>query len=129
MRRWRDESDAGRRETNFRDPGINFAAGKLTAFAGLRALGHLDLEFARVDEIFARHAEAAARDLLDGAIARVAVGILHITRGIFSAFAGVALAAEAIHRNGERFVCFLADRAVGHRAALEAFYDGLDRFD
>src|SRR5688572_33481395 len=115
MRRRRDEANAGSRETNFCDPGINFAARKLTAFARLRALGHLDLEFARVDEIFARHTKAARGHLLDGAVPRVTVRILHVTRWIFAAFAGVALAAKTIHGNGERFVRFLADGTVGHR--------------
>ena len=48
---------------------------------------------------------------------------------IFAAFAGVALAADAVHRDGERFVRFLADRAVRHRAGLEALHDALDRLD
>src|SRR5688500_1549731 len=119
MRRWRYQSYAGSRKANFRDPGINLAARKLTALAGLCALGHLDLQLARVDEIFACHTEASARDLFDGAISRIAVCVLHIARGIFAAFAGVALAADAIHRDRKRFMRFLADRSVGHRAGFE----------
>ena len=46
----------------------NFLAGQFAAFAGFRALRHLDLQFARVDEVMARDAETAGRDLLDGGI-------------------------------------------------------------
>ena len=52
-----------------------------------------------------------------------------VALGIFAAFAGVALAADAVHRDGERLVRFLADGAVAHRAGLEALDDAVDRFD
>ena len=48
---------------------------------------------------------------------------------VLAAFARVALAANSVHRNRQRFVRFLADRAVGHGAALEAFDDRFDRLD
>ena len=57
------------------------------------------------------------------------LGIGIVALRIFAAFAGVALAADAVHGDGQRFVRFLADRAVGHRAGLEALHDALDRFD
>jgi hypothetical protein len=53
--------------------GYTFRAGQLAALAGLGALRHLDLDFLRVDEVFAGHAEAARGDLLDGRVLRVAV--------------------------------------------------------
>ena len=46
-----------------------------------------------------------------------------------AAFAGVALAADAVHRDREVFVRLGADRAEAHRAGGEAFDDlgrGLD---
>jgi hypothetical protein len=49
--------------------------------------------------------------------------------GILAALAGVRLAADAVHRDGERLVRFLADRAVRHRAGGEALDDRLDRLD
>ena len=101
----------------------------MSAFAGLRALRHFDLQLFRADEIQARHAETSGRDLFDGAVFRVAVRFENVTRRIFAAFAGVAFAADAVHRDGQRFVRFLADRAVGHRAGFEAFQDGFDRFN
>src|SRR4030095_4109670 len=48
---------------------------------------------------------------------------------IFTAFAGVALAPDAIHGNGQRFVSFLADRTVRHRTRLETLDDCFDRFN
>ena len=60
---------------------------------------------------------------------RIAVGDRHVARRVFAAFAGVALAADAVHGDGQRLVRFLADRAVAHGAGLEALHDGLDRFD
>ena len=107
VRRRRNEADARRGEPRLGDPRINFLAGQFAAFAGLRALRHLDLQFLRVDEVMARHAEPAGRNLLDGGILRVAVGFQNVTRRILAAFAGVALAADAVHGDGERFVRLL----------------------
>src|SRR5437870_13444345 len=78
-------------------------------------------------EILAGHAEARRGHLLDGAAARVAVGIATIAHGVLAALAGVRLAAEAIHGDGERLVGLLADGAVRHRACGEALQDGCDR--
>jgi hypothetical protein len=132
VRRRRDEADAGGGVAGFRDPGINLGAGELSAFAGLRALCHLDLDFAGVDEVVARDAEAAGGDLFDGGVFGVAVGERDEALGIFAAFAGVGFSADAVHRDGERLVGFLRDGAVGHRAGFEAgedFFDGLDFVD
>src|SRR6185503_7468517 len=116
-------------QANLRDPGIDLAAGQLAAFTGLGALGHFDLQFLRLHEIKTRHAKTPRGNLLDGAVARIAVRIENITRGVFATFARVALAADAIHRDGETLVGFFADRAVRHRARLEALHDGLDWLD
>ena len=119
----------GRGVPRLGDPRIHLRAGQLAALAGLRALRHLDLQLAGVDQVMARHAEAARGHLLDGAILRIAVRQRLVAIRILAALAGVALAADAVHRDGERLVRFLADRAVGHRAGLEALHDALDRFD
>ena len=52
-----------------------------------------------------------------------------VARRVLAAFAGVRLAAEPVHRDRERLVRFLADRAVRHRAGREALHDRLDRLD
>ncbi len=129
VRRRRDQADARRRMADLGDPRINLVAGQLAALAGLGALRHLDLQFPRVDQIFARHAEAAGRHLLDGAVARIAVGIEDVAGRIFAALAGVALAADAVHGDGQRLVRFLADRAIRHRPRLETLHDRLDRLN
>ncbi len=56
--------------SRFGNPWINLCGPAIVAtfFARLGALGHLDLNFLRVDEVIARHAEAAGGDLLDGAV-------------------------------------------------------------
>ena len=82
-----------------------------------------------VDEIFGGHAEARRGDLLDGAAAKVAVGVALEAVGVFAAFAGVALAADAVHGDGQVLVRFLADRAEAHRAGDEALDDLLGRLD
>ena len=57
----------GGREASLGDPGVDLGARQLAALAGLGALGHLDLELAGVDQVLARHAEAARGHLLDRA--------------------------------------------------------------
>jgi hypothetical protein len=130
VRRRGDEPHARRRQPGLGDRRVDLGAGQLAAFAGLRALRHLDLELARVDQVLARDAEAARRDLLDRAeFLESPFGLEHVAGGILAALAGVALAADAVHGDGEVLVRLLADGAVGHRARLEALHDGLDRLD
>ena len=115
---------------NLRDPRINLGAGELATFAGLRALGHLDLQLVRVREVEARDAEPAGRDLLDGGVFRIALVVgPSVARGVLAAFAGVALAADAVHRDCQRLVRLTGDGAVAHRAGLEALHDGRDGLD
>ena len=52
-----------------RDPRVDLGGRQLAALAGLGALRHLDLDVGGVREVHARHAEPAARDLLDRAAA------------------------------------------------------------
>src|SRR5579863_7059427 len=109
MRGRGNEPDARRRMTRLGDPRIDLGAGQLAAFARLGALRHLDLELLRVDQVLAGHAEAARGHLLDRAVLRVAVRQRAIALGILATLAGVALAADAVHGDSERLVCFLAD--------------------
>ena len=129
MRRRRDEAHALGRVAHLGDHRVDLVAGQLSAFAGLRALRHLDLHHVGVDEIFRRHAEAAGGDLLDGAAHRVAVGHPLVAVGLLAALAGVGLAADPVHRDGERGVRLARDRAVRHRAGREALDDRSGRLD
>src|SRR5689334_15736449 len=107
MVRWRrNEADAGRGAAYLGDPWIHFRARKLAALAGLGALGHLNLQFARIHQVVAGDTEAARRYLLDRAVARIAVGIEEVARRVLAALAGVAFRAEAVHGDGERLVGF-----------------------
>ena len=129
MRRRRDEADAGRRIAHLGDGLVDLVAGELAAFAGLGALRHLDLHHVGIDEVFRRDAEAAGGHLLDRRAHRIAVGQRLEAVGFFAAFAGVRLAADPVHGDGERGVRLAADRAVGHGAGGEAPHDRFRRLD
>ena len=122
MRRRRDQADARPRVTQARDEFVDLVAGQLAAFAGLGALRDLDLQHFGVDQIFGRHAEAAGGDLLD---LRDLAGA--VAQRVFAAFAGIAAAAEAVHRDRQRFVRFGRQGAEAHRRGVETFDDGFDR--
>src|SRR5271170_5009406 len=94
--------------------------GKLAALARLGPLRHLDLQLVRVDQVMTGDAETRRRHLLDRTAAEVAVGVAHKPRRILAAFAGVALAADPVHRDREIFVRLFAYRSERHRARLEA---------
>ena len=98
-------------------------AGQLSAFAGLRALRHFNLQLSRIHEIVGGDTEPGRRHLLDIGIFRVAVRQRHKPLRVFAAFARIALRADAVHRDRQRFVCFLADRAERHGARRKAFDD------
>ena len=123
VRRRRDEADARRRVPGLRDPRVDLVAGQLTALAGLGALRHLDLDVVGVDEVLARDAEPAGRDLLDRRPLRVAAGQRDVALGVLAALTGVRLRAEPVHGDREGLVRLLRDRAVGHRAGGEALDD------
>src|SRR5262249_60556890 len=72
---------------------------------------------------------APRRYLLDGAAAPVAVGVGREAGRIFAALAGVAFAAQPVHRDRKVFMRFFADRPEGHRAGLEALDDFTGRLD
>ena len=65
MRRRADEHHPWRRMTQPADQRRHLDPGKLAAFARLRPLRDLDLDFAAVVEVLGRHAEPSRSDLLD----------------------------------------------------------------
>ena len=132
VRRRRDQSHAGDRVARLGDDLVDLVAGQLTAFAGLCALRHLDLQLVGVDEIVCRHTEPSAGHLLHRAAAQIAVGVALEALFVFAALAGVRHAAKTVHRNRQRLVRLLADGAVAHGAGCEALHDllgWLDFFD
>src|SRR5947207_1006152 len=78
---------------------VDLAAGQLAALAGLGALCHLDLQHIGIDQVFGGDPEPAGSDLLDRRAHRIAVRQRLEPRGFLAAFAGVRLAADAVHRD------------------------------
>src|SRR5207237_9084544 len=80
-------------------------------------------------EVEAGDAEASGSHVLDGAVTGVAVGIEHVAGGVFAAFTGVALAAEAVHGDGQSFMRLFTDGAIRHGPRLEPLENTLCRLD
>src|SRR5580692_9132738 len=118
--RWRaDQADAGCRVPHGRDHAVDLLAGQFAPFTGLGPLGDLDLQLVGVREVPARDAEAARRHLLDGRTLGIAIRHRLEASVILASFARVALAAQAVDGDGQRFVDFRRDRAKAHRAGAE----------
>ena len=128
VRRRGNQTDTRGRVTGLGHPWVHLGAWQLAALTGLGALGHLDLEFLGIDQILAGHTKAPGCHLLDGGILGVAVGQGNKTFRIFAALAGVGLAAQTVHGDGQGLMGLLGDGSIAHRAGLEPLHDGLDRF-
>ena len=124
MRRRRNQAHPRNRVAHARDLRIHLVAGKLAAFAGFGALRHLDLQFVGVHQVIDGDAEAAGGHLLDGGAAPVPEALL-----VLAALAGVRFAANAVHRQRQRFVRFLGNGAERHGAGGETLDDGSHRLD
>ena len=116
MRRRRNQSHARRGMTHLGDGGIHLVAGQLAAFAGLGALGHLDLDIVGIDQIFGGDAEAPRRHLLDLGAHGIAVGQRHKTIGFLAALTGIGTPADAVHGNGQIGVRLARNRTEAHRS-------------
>ena len=128
VRRRRDQAHARHRITQHADVIRHLVTGQLSALARLGALGHLDLDLVGAGQVFGGDTKTPGRDLLDLGAHRVArvqgvvdleqilaqqVGhglalgdgnafeFVAVARRVFAAFAGVALAAYAVHGNGQ----------------------------
>ena len=120
--RRRNQGDTRRGMAGLGNPRIDLFTGQMAALAGLCTLGHFNLQFLGADEIFRRHAEAARSHLLDGA------ALVGLEPGrILAALAGVGLAAQPVHGQGQTFVGLLGNGAVGHGASLKPLNDFADR--
>ena len=125
--------DPGRRIAQACDIFVDLVAGQLSALAGLRSLRHFDLQFSRIHEIVGGDAEAGGGHLLDIAEFLESPFGNGANRSGSSPPSPVLLfRADAVHRDRQRLVRFLADRAERHRARRKAFDDllgGLDFLD
>ena len=129
VRRRADEAHAGRRVADPGDVVVHLAPRQFAALPRLRALDDLDLQFVGVGQVVDRDAEAAAGHLLDGRTLGVAVRQRDEALGVFAALAGVRLAADAVHGDGEALVGFRGDRSEAHGTGGETLDDlggGLD---
>ena len=129
VRRRRDQADPRRRIADTGDPVIDLVSRQLPTLAGLGALGHLDLEVVGIDQVFGGHAEAPRRYLLDGRTHGIAVVERLVTLGVLAALAGVGLAADPVHGDGEIGVRLPRDGTERHGAGGEAPDDLARRFD
>ena len=129
MRRRRDEADARRGTARAGNPRPDLLTGKMAALTRLGALRHLDLQLACAHEVAARHAKAPRGNLLDRRALAVTVGKQWFACGILAALAGVGTTSEAVHGDGEAFVCLLRDGTVAHGARVEALDDLARRLD
>ena len=116
VRRRGNQGGTGHGIAQLGDIGGDFVTGQLAAFAGFRALRHFNLNHIGAHQISGGHAEAAGSHLLD---ARHFFGAVAFR--VFAAFAGIGIAAQAVHRHRQRFVRFGAERADRHGGAVEAF--------
>mmetsp|Transcript_6889 Transcript_6889/g.18757 ORF Transcript_6889/g.18757 Transcript_6889/m.18757 type:complete len:1126 (+) Transcript_6889:86-3463(+) len=144
-----DEGHASLGTAKGRDVGRNLLAGELTALAGLGALRNLNLELIRSHEERGGDAEAAGRHLLDsgrcdvasletvevGKVVGVTVGVRGdglVALGILATLARVGLAADSVHRDGDRLVALARDGTQRHASGAEPradVADGLDLVD
>ncbi len=126
MVRWRgDEPNPGCGVSQIRNPWINLVRWQLPTLSRLRSLGHLDLDVICVGQVHARHAEASRRYLLD----RRALFPVKKPLNALSTLAGVALATQAVHRDGEHLMSLWANRSHRHGACRKTLDNFRNWFD
>ena len=124
----RDERRARLRVTQPRDVRHDFHRRQLPAFARLRALRDLDLQFVGGPQIRRRDAEARGCDLLRPAAVPVAVRGAHVAVRLLAAFAAVAARPDPVHRARDHAMRFGRQRADRHRGGEEPPADRFSRF-
>src|SRR5713226_913842 len=129
MRRRTDQADARRGMARPRNPRVHLVTRQLAALAGFGSLRHLDLQVVGIDQVLRCHAEASRGHLVDRRATQIAIRIAHVPIGVFAAFAGVRLPANAIHRDGQGLVRFFRDRAIRHRTGRETLQDFAQRLN
>ena len=128
MRRRADQHHAWRGMAELGDQPRDFEARQLPTLTRLRALRDLDFNFAAIVQVFGGDAKAARGNLLDRGIGVIAIGARLGARGVFTAFAGIAARANAVHGDGKRFMRFGAERAKRNAWCQQALPDFRDAF-
>src|SRR4029079_4299360 len=129
VRRRADVAHPGLAATKRRDPGRRLPRGELAAFAGLAALGDLDLQLLAAGQVRGGDPEPGGRDLLDSGVVTLAVGTRDVPAGVLAALPRVRRAAGPLDADGQRLVRLRRERPDRHRADDEAAGDragGLD---
>src|SRR5271154_3178913 len=98
---------------------VDLVARKLPALTRFCPLGDLDLKLVAVHQIVRRDAETCAGHLLDRAAFAVAVRQRNEARLVLASLSAIRSTPDAIHRNGEILVGFLADTPEAHRPGGE----------
>ena len=130
--RWRNQGHTGGRVPQSCDQTVDLDPRKLATLAGLRALGHLDLDFLAAVQIFRGHAKPARGNLLDRARRVVAILAKLEACRILAAFAGIGFRTNAVHRDRQRLMRFGAEgakRDAGRHKPLADAGDGFDILD
>ena len=99
VRRRTDEPHPRRGVADPRDGLVHLASREFAALPGLGALGHLDLQLVGVGQVPDGDAETAGGHLLDGRAPGIAGWQRPVPLGVLPALAGIAAAADAIHRH------------------------------
>ena len=118
VRRRRDERHPRGRIAGLGDPGVHFFARKVAALTGLGPLRHLDLDLLRAAQVGAGHAEPPGGHLLDLAVPDRSESLRQ-----FAALARIGAGTDRVHCDRQGLVRLCGQRAVAHRAGLEALYD------
>ena len=95
----------------------------MSAFSGLCALGHLDLQFPRTYQISAGNTKTAAGHLLDGRTPVIIRTCGEKSFFTFAAFTAVGFSLQMVHGNGQCLMGLFGDGTVGHGTGLEALDD------
>ena len=127
VRGWADVALTGLAAAKRGDIGGSLAAGQLTAFSGLGALGDLDLQLIRPGKVGGGDAEAGGGDLLDPGIAATTVRAGCVPGRILAALTGVGGAARSLDPDGQGLVCLGTQRADAHGRDDESSDDGRAR--
>jgi len=109
--------------------GVDLMTWQLSALSRLGSLCHLDLNIVGVYQIFSGNTKPAGRDLFDGRAFRVSRTVGEWVKAfcLFTAFTGIRLTTQLVHRHRQRGVRFIRNAAEGHSTGREAFHDLLGR--
>ena len=128
MRRRRNQADSRCGVSGSGYPRVYLSGWQVSAFSRLRTLGHLNLNLLGADQIAAGHAETSAGHLLNGRTPVPVTSCGIQTFLAFSALTGVGFAVKHIHSQGQGFVCFLRNGAIGHSPCFKAFHNVIHAF-